>query len=72
MHYLKVDQVMLILGVSSSKAYQIMRQLNSELKSKGYIVVSGKVPTKFFCEHYYADPEQIKEQLAVGGIHGSK
>lgn len=72
MHYLNVDQVMKILGVSSSKAYQVMRQLNSELKSKGYITVSGGIPTKFFCEHYYADPEQIKEQLTTGVANGSK
>jgi sugar-specific transcriptional regulator TrmB len=65
MSYLTVDQVMKILGVSSSKAYAVMRQLNSELKAMGFIVVSGKVPIKFFCEHYYADPEQIKQQLTA-------
>jgi len=65
MSYLTVDQVMKILGISSSKAYQVMRGLNNQLKAKGYIVISGKVPVKYFCEHYYADPEQIKEQLAV-------
>lgn len=66
MNYLTVNQVMKILGVSSSKAYAVMRALNDELKDKGYIVVAGRIPVKFFCEHYYADPEQIKEQLEAG------
>lgn len=65
MSYLTVNDIMLVLGVSSSKAYAVMRQLNNELKGNGYIVISGKVPTKYFCEHYYADPEQIKQQISA-------
>lgn len=29
-------------------AYEIIRMLNAELKEKGYIVVRGKVNTKYF------------------------
>lgn len=32
--FLKVDDVMQILGISKSAAYNIMRQLNNELKEK--------------------------------------
>lgn len=31
------------LGVSQSKAYQIIHELNAELKKKGFMVVSGRV-----------------------------
>ena len=40
--FLKVDDVMQILGISKSAAYNIMRQLNDELKEKGYAVIRGK------------------------------
>ena len=42
-----------LIGVSVSKAYQIIAQMNSELKEKGYRVISGKVPTKYFEEKFY-------------------
>ncbi len=51
--YLKMEDVKEIIGVSESKAYKIIQALNKELKAKGYIVVAGKVPTKFFKEKYY-------------------
>lgn len=40
--------VMSVLQVSESKAYAVIRQLNSELKEQGYIVIPGKVPTAYF------------------------
>ena len=36
------------VNVSEGKAYEIIRMLNAELKEKGYIVVRGKVNTKYF------------------------
>ncbi len=35
--FLTVDEVADILSVSKSKAYEIVRQLNKELKAKGLI-----------------------------------
>ena len=65
MSYLTVIDVKKILGISASKAYVIIRQLNSELKSKGYIVIAGRVPRKYFVEKYYCDVDELKDQLAV-------
>lgn len=48
-----VNEVMAILGVSRSKAYSIMRELNMELIKDGYIVVAGKVSAQFFNEKLY-------------------
>lgn len=47
------------LGVSESKAYKIIRQLNSELKEKGFYTVSGRVSRRYFNESFYgmADAE---------------
>lgn len=51
--FLEVGDVMQILGISRSAAYKIMRQINSELEKKGYIVIRGKVSRKYFEERIY-------------------
>lgn len=51
--YLTAQDVAEILGISRSKAYQVIKELNGELEKRGYIVLSGKVPTKFLQEKYY-------------------
>ena len=48
--YMDVDDVCAILGVSKAYAYNLMREYNKELKAKGYIVVAGKISTKFLAE----------------------
>ncbi len=45
------------LGVSKSFAYKIVRQLNDELKAKGYMIVSGKVSRVFYEEKFYGFKE---------------
>ncbi len=51
--FYNVNDVVDILGVSRPKAYAIMRQLNLELESKGYIIVAGKVSVQYFNEKLY-------------------
>ena len=46
--FLDVGDVMEILGISRSAAYKLMRQMNSELEKKGYIVIRGTVSIKYF------------------------
>lgn len=48
--YLTAEQVGKIMGYSASHAYVIIKQLNAELKAKGYIVRTGMVPRKYFFE----------------------
>ena len=57
--FLKVDDVMQILGISKSAAYNIMRQLNNELKEKGYAVIGGKISRKYFEERFYGMTEAV-------------
>jgi hypothetical protein len=35
-----------MMGVSRSKAYQIVRGMNRELKERGYITVVGRCPRR--------------------------
>ena len=51
--YITAEEAAELLGVSRVYAYKIIRGLNSELKEKGYRVISGKVPSKFFEEKFY-------------------
>ena len=48
--FMRVDEVMELLGVSQSKAYKIMRQLNKELQAKGKITTSGRVSRSYLIE----------------------
>ena len=52
MFYTAID-VEQILGVSTSTAYREIKKLNDELRKKGYIIISGKVPVKYFMERLY-------------------
>lgn len=56
--FLKVEDIMQILGISKSAAYRIMRQMNDELAKKGYIVIHGKVSRKYFAERFYGMTEE--------------
>ena len=47
-----------MLGVSRGKAYQLVKKLNEELDEKGFIVIAGRIPKKFFNEHYYGLEEK--------------
>ncbi|WP_324251094.1 ICEBs1 excisionase [Acetobacterium wieringae] len=51
--FITAPEVAEAMGVSVGKGYAIIRELNKELKSQGYIVIAGKVSRKFFSEKYY-------------------
>lgn len=58
LNYYDVEDVQVLLGISSSKAYKIIRELNDQLKAKGFIVVMGKCPKKYFNEKFYCDTQE--------------
>lgn len=51
--YYTANEVMEMLGILRGHAYKIVKQLNQELANKGFIVIAGRVPKKYFAEHYY-------------------
>ena len=51
--YLTVFDVQEELGISRSKAYQIIKRLNEELEQKRYLVINGKVSKRYFEEKFY-------------------
>lgn len=57
--FITAGEVAEIMGVSRTKAYQIVRDMNKELKSMGYITIAGKCPIQYFQQKFYG--------LKVGG-----
>lgn len=51
--YITAKEISEILGVSNSKSYSIIRELNAELKERGYLTIPGKVSRAFFSEKWY-------------------
>lgn len=41
------------LGVSKPVAYKLVRQMNEELETKGFITIAGRVSKKYCKEKFY-------------------
>ena len=52
--FFTAEDVVKIMKISAQTAYRIVHLLNEELKSKGYVVVAGRISQKYFCEKLYA------------------
>ena len=51
--FITASEVAEIMGISRSKAYQIVREMNRELKAQGYLTVAGKCPAQYFKQKFY-------------------
>ncbi len=61
--FITAEEVQQILGVSRSKAYQIVQSMNRELRASGYITIAGKCPIQYFRQKFYG--------LQIEGSDGS-
>ena len=52
--------------VSEGKAYVIIKQLNDELKAKGYITVAGRVSRQYYIERTYGVSGTDKREAVNG------
>ena len=51
--FICAEEVAQELSVSKPYAYKLIRQLNEELKAKGFITISGRVNRQYFYERLY-------------------
>ena len=51
--FIHASEVAAVLGVPKPYAYKVVRQLNKELKEKGFLTISGKVSRRYFEERVY-------------------
>lgn len=55
MKFLFAKDVMQITGLKITKSREIIRDLNNELKEKGYLTIQGRVPEKYFYDRYFPE-----------------
>lgn len=67
-YFITVKEIGEVLGVSESKSYGIVRDLNKELADKGYMVIPGRVSRKYFEERFYGgeNETEVKEVQHAG------
>lgn len=60
--FLNVNEVAEELSVSKSYAYKLIRKLNNELKSMGYLTIAGRINRKFFMKKMCYDNSNMTER----------
>ena len=63
--FIRVDEVASELGVSKPYAYKLIRQLNEELKNKGFITIAGRVNRQYFNERLYGAGKDVNENASI-------
>lgn len=51
--FITAQELASILGISTANAYVRIKEMNAELKEKGFHVIDGKIPVKKAEECYY-------------------
>ena len=51
--FIRAEEVAQELSVSKPYAYKLIRQLNEELKTQGFITITGLVNRQYFYERLY-------------------
>lgn len=51
--FITAAEVAEIMGISRSKSYQLVREMNRELKANGFVTVAGKCPIQYFKQKVY-------------------
>ena len=51
--FIRVDDMVSELQISKPYAYKLMREMNEELRKKGFMTISGRVSRQFFEEKFY-------------------
>ena len=69
--FISAEEIKEIVGISKSKAYSLIQELNAELKEKGYLTVTGRVRRKHFEERFYGLLEKEQEEMD-GCLQGKK
>lgn len=64
-YLMDVKDVMNELGVSRSKAYQIIRELNDSLEADGYKALAGRIPRPYWKTKFYGYKQMAGQQKGV-------
>ena len=69
--FLKAADICELLEVKQTSAYEIIGNLNKELEEQSYLMLRGKVPTKYFVKRFYGveDTCEIPQEEGKEGFH---
>ena len=78
--FIKADEVAELLGVSRAEAYRIIKRLNDQLSSRGFIVVNGRVNRKYLestpqdppKNQAIADNRSIEQRICIKPVKRSR
>lgn len=51
--FVRAEEVAGALGISKPYAYKLVREMNGELKQKGFLTIPGRVSRRYFEEKFY-------------------
>lgn len=57
--YYSAADISAMLGVSMGKSYKILREMNKDLESKGFLTIAGKIPVAYFKEKWYGAAKEV-------------
>ena len=57
--FIRVDEMVEELQISKPYAYKLMRELNEELKKKGYTTISGRLSRQYYEEKFYGLKREV-------------
>ena len=57
--YYDVAEIAEMLGISQASAYKIIRNLNKDLESQGFLVIQGKISCAYFRKKWYGLQEDV-------------
>lgn len=61
--FIRAEDVAQELNVSKPYAYKLIRQLNEELKAKGFITIAGRVNRQYFYERLYGEGNPQRDTM---------
>ncbi len=57
--YYNAADIAVMLGISMGKSYKILREMNNELSSRGFLTIAGKIPVAYFKEKWYGAAKEV-------------
>ena len=63
--FMRADEVAKELGISRSFAYKLIRQLNQELKERGFLTIAGRINRDYLKERLYTAESGVKQNVGL-------
>ena len=63
--FMRADEVAEELGISRSYAYKLIRQLNQELKERGFLTIAGRINRDYLKERLYTAESGVKQNVGL-------